>query len=121
MKEIYFIFDVHLPKPEVFCKVFEDNKICIAVTESNKLSPRKNHISINYHHFRSFIQNNIIRVCYIDTQEKQRTFSLSHSTKYYSSIHKENYLDGDLKVETFASERGSIVIQRTTQTHDSRY
>ena len=31
-KELYLIFDINIPKPEVFYKVFEDNKSCIAVT-----------------------------------------------------------------------------------------
>ena len=26
MKEVYFIFDIHLPRPGVFFKVFEDNQ-----------------------------------------------------------------------------------------------
>ena len=26
MKEVSFILDIHLPNPEVFCKVFEDNQ-----------------------------------------------------------------------------------------------
>ena len=51
MKEVYFIFDIHLPNPEVFCKVFEENQIYIAVAESIKLSRRTNHITIKYHHF----------------------------------------------------------------------
>ena len=50
MREVYFIFDICLPNSEVFCKVFKDNKSCIAVAESNKLSPRTNHISIKCHH-----------------------------------------------------------------------
>ena len=70
MKEAYFIFDIHLPKPEVSCKVFKDNKSCIAVTESNKLSPRTKHITIKYHHLRSFVEKKIIRICYIDTLEQ---------------------------------------------------
>ena len=48
MKEESFIFNIHIPKPEVFCKVFEDNQIFIAVAESNKFSSRKKHIAINY-------------------------------------------------------------------------
>ena len=56
MKEVSFIFDIHLPKPEVFCKLFEDNQSCIFVAESNRFSPRKRHISIKYHHFWSFVQ-----------------------------------------------------------------
>ena len=31
-KEEYIYFDLHIPKPEIFCKVFEDNQSCIAVT-----------------------------------------------------------------------------------------
>ena len=36
IKELYFIFDIHPPNPEVFCKLFGKNQICIAVVESNK-------------------------------------------------------------------------------------
>ena len=38
--------------------------------------------------------------------------------KHYLYIHEENYLDGDLKSEAFASTQGSIRLQRTTQTHN---
>ena len=34
MKEVYFIFDIHIPNPEVFRKLFEDNQSCIAIMES---------------------------------------------------------------------------------------
>ena len=67
MKEVSFIFDIHLPDPEVFCKVFKDNQICIAVAESNRFSPRTKNIAIKCHHLRSIVQKKIIRICYIDT------------------------------------------------------
>ena len=51
IKEVSFIFDIHLPKPEVFCKVFKDNQSCISVAESNKFLPITKHIAIKYHHF----------------------------------------------------------------------
>ena len=51
MKEVYFIFDINLTKPEVFCKLFEYNQSCIYFAESNKLSPIKKHISVKEHHF----------------------------------------------------------------------
>ena len=51
LKEIPFIFDIHIPNTEVFLKVFKDNQICIAVVESNKISLRTKHITIKYHHF----------------------------------------------------------------------
>ena len=46
MKEVYFIFDIHIPNLEVFCKLLEDNQSCIAVAESNKFSPITKHIAI---------------------------------------------------------------------------
>ena len=51
MKEVYLIFDVHLPKPGVFFQLFQDYQNCIAVAESNKLSPITKHIAIKHHHF----------------------------------------------------------------------
>ena len=56
MKKTSFVFDIHLPNPEFFCKVFEDNQSCIAVAESNKPSPIIKHIPIKYHHFQRFVQ-----------------------------------------------------------------
>ena len=70
MKEVSFIFETHLPKPEVFCKVFEDIQSCIAVAESNRFSPRTKHIAIKYHHFQCFVQKKIIEILYIDTREQ---------------------------------------------------
>ena len=49
MNEVYFIFNIHLPKTAVFYKIFKDNQICIAVVESTRLSLRKKPITIKYH------------------------------------------------------------------------
>ena len=40
--------------------------------------------------------------------------------KHYSYIYEVNYLDDDLKSEAFTSTLGSLIIQRTTQTHKSK-
>ena len=53
IKELSFIFYIHIPRPELFSKVFEYNKICIDVAESNKFSPITKHIATNYHHFQN--------------------------------------------------------------------
>ena len=71
MKEVSFIFDIHISNSEVFCKVFEDNQIYIAVVESKPFSSRTKHIAIKYHHFQSFTQNNMIWICYINTREQK--------------------------------------------------
>ena len=116
LKEVSFIFDIYITKTEVFCKLFKDNKSCIAVAESSKSLPRKKYISIKYHNFQSLIQKKMIQICYIDTLKQTLEFSLSHLTNHYAYIYKDNYLDGDLKSETFSLTRGVIRIQRTNQT-----
>ena len=42
MKEVSFILDIHLPKPEVFCKLFEDNQGCISVAKFNRFYQEQN-------------------------------------------------------------------------------
>ena len=69
MKEISYIIDIHLPNPEVFCNVFEDNQSCIAVAESNTFFQEQK-IASKYHHSLRFVQNKIIQICYIDTREQ---------------------------------------------------
>ena len=32
MKKLYIFFDIHLPKPELFCKLFKYNQSCIYVS-----------------------------------------------------------------------------------------
>ena len=70
LKEVFFVFNIHLPKIDVFCKVFKDNKRCIALVQSSKLSYQKHYIAIKYRHLGSFIQNNLICILYIDTTEQ---------------------------------------------------
>ena len=70
IKEVSFIFDVHIPKPEVFCKFFEDHQICISMAESNKLSPKTKHIAIKYHNLQNFVLKKVIQICYIETIEQ---------------------------------------------------
>ena len=93
MIKVSFIFDIHLPNPKVFCKLFEYNQSCIYVAESKTFPPRAKHRAIKYHHLRSFVQKKIIQICY---------------------IYKEKYLNSELKGETFDFTQGSLIIKRTT-------
>ena len=52
MKKVSFIFDIHLPNPELFCIVFEDNQSFISGAKSNKLLPRTKNIVIKYYHLK---------------------------------------------------------------------
>ena len=56
--------------PNIYCKVFEDNKSCIAVAESKKPLVRIKHIAIKYHHFRELVEDKVIRIIYVDTKEQ---------------------------------------------------
>ena len=111
MKEVYFIFDIKIPKPKVFWKVSKDNKNCISVAESNKSSPITKYIAINYHHFRSFILNKIISIWYIDTIE-QTVDIFTNPLDESFLIYIERKLYGwRIKRWNFASTRGIIIIQ----------
>ena len=67
--EINTLVKLHLPQPEINCKVFEDNNSCIAVAQSTKFTPRTKHIAIKYHHFRKFVQDKSISINHIMEME----------------------------------------------------
>ena len=69
MMEVGDIFMLHNPKPVFHCKVFEDNRSCIKVTESPKFTPRTKHVAIKYHHFQSYVSDKTIAVLPIDTKD----------------------------------------------------
>ena len=50
--------------------MFEDNESCIKMTKSDKFTPRTKHIALKYHHFRSFVKRDIIRILPISTKEQ---------------------------------------------------
>ena len=70
MKELSVHLDLHNPQPEIFCDVYEDNESCIAMATTRKFSPRTKHIAIKYHHFRKFVDDEIIKIHSIDTKEQ---------------------------------------------------
>ena len=70
MIEVGDVFTLHNPKPKFHCKVFEDNPSCIKVAESPKFTPRTKHITIKYHHFRSFVADGSIEILPISTKDQ---------------------------------------------------
>ena len=70
LKEVSFIYYIHLPTPEVFYMVFKENQICIAMAQSNRFLPRKKHVVIEYHRFRIFVLKKLIQICYIGAAEQ---------------------------------------------------
>ena len=118
MKEVYLIFDINIPKTEFFCKLFEDDQSCIDVAESTKFSPRKQISLLSIIVSKYFYKRRWFGYDILIPYNMQRTHSLSQSTKHYSSIYVENYMDSEFKGENFALKQESLRIQRTTQTHN---
>ena len=80
MKEVYFILDIHLPKSEVFFKLSEDNKHCIYVAESNKLSPRRKILLSSIIIYEASYKIRLFGYSILIHKNKHRTLSLRNST-----------------------------------------
>ena len=57
--------------PEVTCRVFEDNQSCISVADQSKNPPAlTKNIAIKHHHFRSHVDDEVIKINYVDTKKQ---------------------------------------------------
>ena len=54
--ELSELIELHLTNPKMKCKIVEDNDSCIVMVKANHFSPRTKHIALNYHHFRTFVE-----------------------------------------------------------------
>jgi hypothetical protein len=70
LKEVNDIFPIHMPTPEIHCKVWEDNNGALSLAQKGKFSPRTKHIAIKYHHFHEHVNKGIISIHAIDTKEQ---------------------------------------------------
>ena len=70
VQEINKVFDIGHSKPEVKCRVWEDNKSCIAVAEAKKPPLTTKHIALKYHLFRAVIARGDVKISHIDTKEQ---------------------------------------------------
>ena len=68
--ELKSLVPFYSPTPEVRCKLFEDNRSCIVVAESARLTPRTKHIAIKYHHFRKFVKSGQVTIHPVSTREQ---------------------------------------------------
>jgi len=57
-------------KPNVKCKVFEDNAGAIEIANVPKMRPRTKHLNIKYHHFREEVKKGNINVYHVGTKEQ---------------------------------------------------
>ena len=63
-------FDMHEGTPEVHCRVFEDNSGALEMARTPKMRPRTKHMNIKYHHFRSAVEEGIVSIHKIDTEDQ---------------------------------------------------
>ena len=63
-------FIVCSDEPRVYCKAFEDNAGALKLTQLPMLHPRTKHINIIYHHFREHVQQGIIKIFPIQTDDQ---------------------------------------------------
>ncbi len=69
MKELHTIFQVHINKPNFFCKVHEDYQSTIKMATSDKFTPWTKHVALKYHHFCSCVKNGHIEINFCPTKD----------------------------------------------------
>ncbi len=57
-------------KPNVKCKVFEDNAGAIEIANVPKMRPRTKHLNIKYHHFREEVRKGTISIYHTRTEDQ---------------------------------------------------
>ena len=67
LQTINVAFLINVAKFQFHCKVFEDNNNCVSLATKQKFSPRAKHNALKYHHFRKYVQDNIVEILSIDT------------------------------------------------------
>ena len=95
MKELSFISGIHIPKPEVFCKVFKKIKFVLLWQSLTNYHQEQNISLLSIIIYKALYIRMLYGCVVLVHKNKQRGVLLIHSTKHYSSIYEENYLDGD--------------------------
>jgi hypothetical protein len=58
---IMFLVQEICEKPDIYCKVFEDNSGALELARLPKFHPRTKHINVCYHHFCKHVRNGLSR------------------------------------------------------------
>ena len=83
MKEIYFIFNILLLDPELFCKVFQYNQICVYVVELNIFHKEQNTDLLIITIYKDFYREKLFRYVTSIQDNERRTYSLSQPNNHY--------------------------------------
>ena len=106
---LIYIFQIH----NYFVKYLKTIKVVLLSRSLTNYHQEKKHIAIKYYILRSFVQNNIIQICYIDKLEQTAEIFTKPLEKALFIYLQKNNLDGELKSVTAASVQGSLIIKRT--------
>ena len=70
INELQAFYSDKMEKPKILCRLFEDNNGALLLATDQKYRPSTKHISLKYHHFRSFVREERISILPIDTKEQ---------------------------------------------------
>ena len=70
LAELQTFYSDQVDKPQILCRLFEDNNGALLLATEQKYRPRTKHISLKYHHFRSFVKDKKVNILPIDTKEQ---------------------------------------------------
>ena len=73
-------------KPQIICKLFEDNNKALELAKAPKYRPCTKHIALKYHHFREHVKQGKVDIQAIDTKDQiadQFTKALADNTFLY--------------------------------------
>ena len=64
-------FECQHKQAKVSCRVFEDNSGALEIATNHKVRPRTKHINVQYHHFRSYVNQGDIKILPIDMTDQR--------------------------------------------------
>ena len=106
-------FDVQGTKPNVHCRVFEDNSGAIELATNHKFRPRTRHIAVRYHHFRHHVSKGRISIHKIDSASMPADQLTKPVPEDVLRRHRLTLQGWDLPVQPRrTSPRGSVQIPR---------
>ena len=71
LKEFNCIFpEESCSTPRFNCKVFKDNTACISIANSDKFTPRTEHLALMYHWFKEYAKKKMFDIVHISTQDQ---------------------------------------------------
>ena len=106
IKEVWFIFNIRISDPEVFFKYSKITKVVLSSWNITIFCWEQNTLLLSIIVYEYSSKRNLFGCVTLIQDNKQHIFLLIHSTKHYSLILEESYLDG----ETFSSTKVSLII-----------